>query len=103
VSQMSRIEPKVCPLCGRLYFDLKSYTPRCTCGFPLESSGKEQKAWTMNCILAGGTAMKLILEGKTEEAKRILRKLTSELSGDDIDYIFFRLIVVKTFRPPSSV
>jgi len=62
-----------------------------------------QKAWGMRCILAGGTAMKLILEGQVEEAKAILSKLPSQLSRDDIDYIVFRLIVVKTSRPPYSV
>jgi len=47
--------------------------------------------------------MKLILEGQVEEAKAILSKLPSQLSADDIDYIVFRLIVVKTSRPPYSV
>ena len=48
------------------------------------------KAWTMNCVLAGAKAIKLAEENPWE-AKQSLRNLTSEFDEDDLIYLLQRL------------
>jgi len=49
------------------------------------------KAWTMNCVMAGVIAARLIGEGKEEEAREWLTTLTSTLEFTDVDYLLSRI------------
>ena len=55
--------------------------------------GKEtmSKTWAMNCVLAGARAIKFLQLGREDEAKELLKNLTSEFQPEDIGYLIFRL------------
>ncbi len=48
-------------------------------------------AWTMNCVLAGAKADRLLKEGKEKEARTLLQELSSELTPSNVEYLLFRL------------
>lgn len=48
--------------------------------------------WTMNCVLFGAKVIKLIEEGKFEEAKKKIKNLSSEFEDDIFaNYLIKRL------------
>ncbi len=50
------------------------------------------KAWTMNCVLAGVKAARLIDAGDEAEAQRWLTNLSSELDPvTDVPYLLMRI------------
>jgi len=54
---------------------------------------------TINCILVGVTIGKLLEQGKEEEAKGHLERLTSDLTPEDIDSLIFRLRIYRRTTP----
>lgn len=60
------------------------------------------KAWTMNCILTGANAMRLLLLEKPQDAQGWLSRLTTELEQIDIDYLMNRLKQLEQTEYPKS-
>lgn len=54
------------------------------------------KQWTMNCILAGVEAGRLLKEHKLQGATDYLTSLTSELTTADIEYLITRAYAIAT-------
>ena len=48
-------------------------------------------SWTMNCVLAGAKAIKLVQALKLVEARELLAELTSELTPNEVDYLLNRV------------
>lgn len=49
------------------------------------------KTWTMNCILAGTKAAKMIEEGREAVAHNCLMDLTPEFTPEDVEYLLNRI------------
>ena len=48
------------------------------------------KAWTMNCVLAGANVQRMLDKGE-EAVRDYIRNLSSELEPVDIEYLMRRL------------
>ena len=48
-------------------------------------------SWTMNCVLVGVKACKLVQAVKLVEARELLAGLTSELTPNEVDYLLNRV------------